>query len=89
MSNKNKYKKLTSINCRMVGPGGTTVDLYLTQEGIKAIWHNENCPYDICDLDDETYEAEDGHNVSIIPWDNADELIKQISNYKNKRIKIT
>ena len=87
MSNKNECKKLTYITCRMVGPGGTSVDFYLTKDGIKAIWSNENCPYDHCEHDEDTYEAEDGHNVSMITWDTLDPLLKQITNYKNKKLK--
>lgn len=64
---------LLSISCRVVGPGGTTVDFYPTNGGLKAIWHNENCPYTPCN--EETYEAEDGSNVTHIPWDNLSKLL--------------
>lgn len=65
MSNIDKYPSL-SISCRMVGPGGTTVGFYPQKDGktIKAIWHCEGIPYG--DYNEDTYEAEDGHNVETI-----------------------
>jgi hypothetical protein len=64
-------KRLFSIDCRMVGPGGTYIQFF--QKGntdeIIAVWENENCPYgeeeDMeypCDC--RTPLALDGHNVS-------------------------
>lgn len=61
-------RKLFSIFCRAVGPGGSSVDFYLDEggKGLKAVWTNENCPYG--PADDVTYEAVDGHNVEHISW---------------------
>lgn len=54
------------LGCRAIGPGGTMIRLYPTPEGVKAIWVNESCPS--APYNKETYEAEDGHNVEMIPW---------------------
>jgi hypothetical protein len=62
-----RLHKVLSVFCRNVGPGGTTVDFYPEKDGLKAIWTNENCPYSA--HDNETYEAEDGHNVSSVSWE--------------------
>lgn len=69
-------KYLNSIDCRMVGPGGTTVQFYSTPEGVKCIWTNENCPYDDSPIDNETSEAADGHNVSLLSWDELENMLK-------------
>jgi hypothetical protein len=67
-----------SIDCRNCGPGGTTIDFYPTSEGLKAIWHNENLPYDLGGTKDpDTYEASDGHNVSLISWSTLEKLLAQ------------
>lgn len=70
-------KSIGSIFCRSVGPGGTDVMFYPTPEGIKCIWSNENCPYDFNGaIDADTYESEDGHNVSMITWLEMEEMMK-------------
>jgi hypothetical protein len=76
MSKENKY--LQSISCRNVGPGGTTVQFFATSEGVKCIWTNENCPYDFdgVTIDEETDEASDGHNVSMLTWDKLEAMLK-------------
>ena len=56
--------------------------MYATREGVKCIWSNENCPYDWSPSDEITYEAEDGHNVSIIPW----EEFSRLSDESQKRV---
>lgn len=78
-------KRLFSVFCRMVGPGGTTVDFYPAGDKIKAVWSNENCPYEPYGhkpgddksswQDVETYEAKDGHNVSEISWQDLEEAL--------------
>jgi hypothetical protein len=77
MSNK-KEKCVYSIDCRSVGPGGTMVAMYATREGLKCIWSNESCPYESSDvsINEETYEASDKHNVSLIPWSDFDKIIE-------------
>lgn len=65
------------IDCRSIGPGGTYVHFYPTPEGLKAIWSNENCPYEHegVTIDEDTYEASDGHNVSLIPWEDLERVL--------------
>ncbi len=70
-------KRVFYIYCRMIGCGGTTVVFKAVPEGIKAVWTNENCPYlgnDIT-IDEEDSSASDGHNVSIIDYDEFQKLI--------------
>lgn len=72
------YKKPAfSTHCRMVGPGGTNISFYPTKDGLKCIWENENCPYqfDGITIDENTQEASDGHNVSMISWENLEQLM--------------
>lgn len=69
-----------STDCRMIGPGGTTVNFYATPEGVKCVWVNENCPYDwgsALPITEDTQEAADGHNVSLIPWDEIQYLLNR------------
>lgn len=65
-----KYKYLFSIDCRSVGPGGTSVTFYSEQgtDHIICVWENENCPYDFENLGEpnEVAVAADGHNVSYL-----------------------
>lgn len=72
-------KKLFSVFCRMVGPGGTTVDFYATTDGIEAVWTNENCPYDYAGSGvtrDEHDRADDNHNVDkSIRWDELEDAL--------------
>jgi hypothetical protein len=74
-------RPLFAIDCRSVGPGGTTVEFYATDHGLKAIWTNENCPYvgDGVRADLATNEASDGHNVSIVPWETLASLASMVS----------
>lgn len=67
------------IDCRMVGPGGTTLMFYPTPEGIMAVWTNENCPYEGKNVtfDKETWAASDGHNVSMISWEDWEAMSKR------------
>jgi len=73
-----KMEYLDSINCRSVGPGGTTVSFYATKDGVKAIWTNENCPYEYDDakIDEETEESSNGHNVSMLTWEQLEKMLK-------------
>ena len=65
---RNDY--LGFINCRSVGPGGTSVTFYPSPEGLVCVWDNENCPYERDGVTiDRIGRASDGHNVSVIPWD--------------------
>ena len=60
-------EQLFSVFCRSVGPGGTTVAFYKTASGnVKAVWSNENCPYEWKDatIQSATEECSDGHNVN-------------------------
>lgn len=71
---KNSIPKLiTSINCRVVGPGGTSVHFYATTVGVKCIWTNENCPYTEAGEND---EALDGSNVSMLSWEDIELILK-------------
>lgn len=81
-----KSKCIGGIDCRSVGPGGTSVCFYPTQEGVKCIWENENCPYDFggVKIDRDTREASDGHNVSVISW----EVIDQMMQHRPKRVPV-
>lgn len=71
------YKRPSfSISCRNVGPGGTDVFFYPTEDGLKCVWENENCPYQFDGVTiDENHEASDGHNVSLIPWSKLEEVM--------------
>lgn len=66
---RERRQKLTSIGCRSVGPGGTTITIYATDSGLLCVWENENCPYDFKGPPDADNVAPDEHNVSRIPWD--------------------
>lgn len=75
--------KVASIFCRMVGPGGTTVNFYATEKGIECVWTNENCPYtqdggaypgQRVITADERGAASDGHNVDVIDWGTVREM---------------
>jgi hypothetical protein len=66
-------KHITSIDCRVVGPGGTSVDFYATKDGVKCIWTNENCPYTEAGEHD---EALDGSNVDMILWETIERMLK-------------
>lgn len=60
-----------SIDCRMIGPGGSSVSFYADEGGVEAIWSNENCPYVSGSgemRDDGRGAALDGHNVSVVSW---------------------
>ena len=75
-------KRITSTSCRLVGPGGTTITFFSTKEGIKCIWENENCPYENISAVNhipgggEHLEAVDGHNVSMLSWDEIEKMLK-------------
>ncbi len=69
--------RLMTFSCRNVGPGGTDVDVYVTDEGLKAIWSNENCPY-TKELGDLPYEAKDGHNVDTFTWERTATIINTL-----------
>jgi hypothetical protein len=44
--------------------------MYATTQGVECVWKNENTPYIDGDAtEDEQYRASDGHNVSLITWD--------------------
>lgn len=62
-------KPVFSISCRYIGIGGTTVSFYTTPTGLKAIWQNETCPDEDSEIDPITGEADDGHNVSFVKWE--------------------
>jgi len=76
---------LASIDCRSVGPGGTSVDFYRAtlpdgQKVIAAVWTNEECPYNWNKEDpaceEHPYAATDGHNVSYLT---REELVRMLS----------
>jgi hypothetical protein len=62
-----KPKLVFGIFCRSVGPGGTSVDFYATPEGLKAVWENENCPYEGSHKD---------HNISWLYWQEIQDALK-------------
>ena len=41
-----KARVVLGFTCRMVGPGGTDLDFYVTKEGLRGVWTNESCPYE-------------------------------------------
>lgn len=71
-------RPVADIDCRSVGPGGTTVRFYPCPTGVKAVWTNENCPYDYSGSTNhpETREASDGHNVSFLSWEELDAMMR-------------
>jgi hypothetical protein len=86
---------ITSIDCRSVGPGGTSVDFYpgRDREGvpiIKAIWTNENCPYEYDDatVDPETYESSDGHNVSFLTKEELERMLAALNKLEKNTAKV-
>ncbi len=72
------------------------VHFFPTKEGLKCIWSNENCPYEQeewidseCHIHpavtvDANYEASDGHNVSLIPWEKLEEILAARNNGKKR-----
>ncbi len=79
------------IGCRSVGPGGTDVRMFPTSDGVKAIWTNENCPYRFSGVtvDEETYEASNGHNVSLIPWGDIIALLQHAPEEVRRRLPVS
>ena len=66
---RSSSRGLGSISCRIVGPGGTTVTFYPSPDGIRCVWVNENCPYDLGGTVDDIGASSDGHNVDVISWE--------------------
>jgi hypothetical protein len=72
--------------CRSCGPGGTSISFYVTDEGIKAIWNNEELPYKFFDVTiNDNYEASDGHNVDIISFEDFDKMVKLVNKKRGIR----
>lgn len=63
------------IECRDVGPGGTSVDFYVNENGLVGIWYNENCPY--TSMNEFTSEADDKSNVSVVNWQAVHDALAQ------------
>lgn len=53
---------VTSIFCRLVGPGGTTVEFYPEPGGVRCVWENE------------TTDEGDGYE-STISWDDMRKMM--------------
>lgn len=80
-------KRIISIACRSVGPGGTTVAFYQDKNKVIGVWTNENCPYlDKNEAADENEAAPDGHNVSELSYPDLMALAELIDNLRKGKV---
>ena len=61
----------SGIGCRSVGCKGTSVDFWLQDGAVVAVWTNAECPYPMSDatVDELTSASSDGHNACAFDVD--------------------